>query len=148
MWVNYPHIQEKETPAVLCYVVWREKEEDMRLVENLKLSRKRRRGIHKERWKDSINSDIRWMGLQHDDTQDRTRWCAMVKLETCKMAASAIAQRNNLLAIISTFSGQVVTGCCKKEVKIEPENPILVILFDVILLKYIYMSSKTSTHSG
>ena len=32
-------------------------------------------------------------------------------------------RENNLLAIISAFSGQVVTGCCKKEVKNRTRKP-------------------------
>ena len=62
------------------HVCRRESDEDIRRVYEMKVEGSRGRGRPKQRWSDTINADLRWLGLERGDTSDRIRWRSLVEL--------------------------------------------------------------------
>ena len=62
-----------------------DEDEDIRHVMDIVTSR-RKRGRPKQRWTDTIRTDMRCWDLEKADTLDRDRWYSMIQLGTCRMA--------------------------------------------------------------
>ena len=75
------------------HVCRREPEEDIRMVYNLRVEGKRSRGRPKQRWSDTVNSDLRWLGLENEDPGDRMRWRSLVEWKIGQKPATQTGQR-------------------------------------------------------
>ena len=62
------------------HVQRRDREEDIRMVAEMRVQGKRKRGRPKKRWCDTLNDDMKRWGLQEDDTDDRGRWHSLIEL--------------------------------------------------------------------
>jgi hypothetical protein len=62
------------------HVCRRDKEEDIRMVAEMRIRGKRKRGRPKRRWLDTIKDDMQRWGLSKEDTDDRGRWHALIEL--------------------------------------------------------------------
>jgi len=60
------------------HVFRREKDEDIRRVSEMAIEGCRRTGRPKQRWRDTINADLRWLDLGKEDVKDRERWRGLV----------------------------------------------------------------------
>ena len=75
------------------HVCRREQEEDIRMVYNLRVEGRRSRGRPKQRWSDTVNSDLRWLGLENEDPGDRMRWRSLVEWKIGQKPATRTGQR-------------------------------------------------------
>ena len=62
------------------HVCRREADEDIRMVCEMTVGGNRSRGRPKQRWNDTVNADLRWLDLEREDTEDRSRWRSLVEL--------------------------------------------------------------------
>ena len=62
------------------HVYRREEDEDIRKVADLKVDGRRKRGRPKQRWRDTIQSDLKKYGLNRSDVDDRVRWHSLIEL--------------------------------------------------------------------
>ena len=58
----------------------REREEDIRMVSEMRVQGKRKRGKPRQRWFDTVNDDMRIWGLVKDATGNRARWHSLIEL--------------------------------------------------------------------
>ena len=58
----------------------RDREEDIRMVAEMRVQGKRKRGRPKRRWMDTIKDDMRRWGLEEEDTEDRSTWRSLIEL--------------------------------------------------------------------
>ena len=68
------------------HVCRRDEDEDIRRVMEMKVTGRRKRGRPKQRWTDTIRTDMRCWDLEKADTQDRERWYSMIQLGACRTA--------------------------------------------------------------
>ena len=61
------------------HVYRREEDEDIRKVADLKVDGRRKRGRPKQRWRDTIQSDLKKYGLNRSDVDDRERWHSLIE---------------------------------------------------------------------
>ena len=71
----------------------RESEDDIRRVSEMTVEGVLPRGRPKQRWCDTVNSDLRWLDLDGSDAQDRMRWRSLVELGIKQKAATRAGPR-------------------------------------------------------
>ena len=62
------------------HVCRRENEDDIQKIYELKMEGNRKRGRPKQIWKDTIEKDLKWCGLNQLDTEDRVQWKNLVEV--------------------------------------------------------------------
>ena len=60
----------------------RGREEDIRMVAEMRVQGRRKRGRPKKRWYDTVLDDMRRWALEEQDTENRVRWHALIELCT------------------------------------------------------------------
>ena len=58
----------------------RDREEDIRMVAEMRIQGKRKRGRPKKRWMDTVKDDMLRWGLSDEDVDDRIRWHSLIEL--------------------------------------------------------------------
>ena len=58
----------------------RDREEDIRMVVEMRVQGRRKRGRPKKRWYDTVQDDMRRWGLEGEDTENRDRLHALIEL--------------------------------------------------------------------
>ena len=62
------------------HVCRREEDDDIRKVLEMHMYGARARGRPKQRWSDTVRADLRWLGLEREDTENRIRWRSLVDM--------------------------------------------------------------------
>ena len=62
------------------HVCRREEDEDIKRVSEMVMEGNRGRGRPKQRWKDTIRTDLRWLDLDENDAMDRAVWHSLVEM--------------------------------------------------------------------
>ena len=62
------------------HVYRQEEDEDIRKVADLNIGGRRKRGRPKQRWRDTIQSDLKKYGLNRSDIDNRIQWHSLIEL--------------------------------------------------------------------
>ena len=68
------------------HVCRRDEDEDIRQVTNIQVGGRRKRGRPRQRWKDTVKSDMSRWGLEQEDVHDRIRWHSLIELGASRTA--------------------------------------------------------------
>ena len=68
------------------HVCRRDEDEDIRQVTNIQVGGRRKRGRPRQRWKDTVKSDMSCWGLEQEDVHDRTIWHSLIELVASRTA--------------------------------------------------------------
>ena len=66
-----------------------DREEDIRMVAEIRVQGRKKRGRPTKRWYDTVQDDIKRWGLQEEDTKNRHRWHALIELGALQNRATA-----------------------------------------------------------